>query len=240
MTEKIARGYVRLSGTDSEDSIPTQKNKIREYCKDRDDVTLDKIYNDGKGASGWDSSREEYQQLKQDAEDGEYDVLVVRDGTRIGRDKMERLDMFFDLANKYNVEFHTSSKGYVDPSNPTDLLMEVFEASQADDGKREEIKKAQHQIEKRIEKGMWQGGAPFGTKHGDGPRGLVPTDDFKVLIEIFEAKAEGLSHREAVKKCSKPTISISTVHRMLKNKHRYEVYQEIADEYGYNLPEFSK
>ena len=237
MTKKIARGYVRLSGTDSEDSIPTQKNKIRTYCEKRDDIELELIYNDGKGASGWDASRTEYQNMKQAAEEDEFDVLVVRDGSRIGRDKMERLDMFFDLNNKFSVEFHTAAKGYVDPDNPADLLMEVFDASQHDDGKREEIKKAQEQIQQRVEDGMWQGGSPFGTSHGEGPRGLEPNNKFEAVLSLLNAKGRGESHRDALVEAGMENRSPSLVTRTLNNADRLRVYEEIANREGYWFPQ---
>lgn len=161
--KKIARGYTRLSGGDSETSIDRQKQVIRTYCDDRDDLRLDLIYDEGKRQSGWDAAREQYQQMLADARDGVFDVLVVRDGSRIGRDKVERLDTLTDLANKYDVEFHTKKRGYVDPENPTDLLMEVFSATQDDEGKRVEIEKAVDAIAERVnDPEVYHGGIPIG------------------------------------------------------------------------------
>jgi len=90
---KVARGYVRLSQT-SEVSIDNQIEDIEEYCEQHDGLELDHIYNEGQRASGWDDSRETYQQMLTDAEAGEFDALIVAHGSRLGRDKLERLDKF--------------------------------------------------------------------------------------------------------------------------------------------------
>jgi len=57
-----AIGYTRLS-QESDTSIDRQKRHIREYA-DENGLTLETIYDDGERSSGFDESREEYQQVR--------------------------------------------------------------------------------------------------------------------------------------------------------------------------------
>lgn len=233
---EIARGYVRLSGTDSERSIPSQKKDIKEYCEGHDELELDFIYDEGKDESGWDASREEYQQMLSDASEGEFDVLVVRSGSRIGRDKIERLDTYMDLANKYDVEFHTCSRGYVDPSNPTDLLMEVFEATK-DDEKKQEIERAKDTIQQRQEEGYYQGASPWGLTHQSdaSPPGLVPTSEFDTVLRVYELMNEDISYRDIIEQLDldKSTSSISR----LVDDDRTKLYKRVCENEDIEFPQ---
>lgn len=56
-------GYTRLS-QESDTSIDRQKRHIREYV-DNQGMSLDRIYDDGERTSGWNESREEYQQVRE-------------------------------------------------------------------------------------------------------------------------------------------------------------------------------
>lgn len=232
---KTAVGYTRLSDTDSERSIDAQKRAIREYCNDREDLQLEHIYNEGKGASGWDNSREEYQQMLSDAAEGEFDVLVVRVGSRIGRDKMERIDVFTDLANKFEVEFHTTKRGYVDPKNTMDILREVFEATK-DDEKKEEIERSIEATEQRQEEGYYHGRAPTGLQHAPRaePPGLEPDEGFESVLNILNSKEQGMTHDEALEVSGIPGKARSHVTRVLDRK---ELYQEVASNEGYWTPQ---
>jgi len=187
---KRAVDYTRLSGGDSETSIDRQHEANLNYIDERDDLEHVEWYNEGKRASGWDEGREEYQRLLTDAANDEFDVVVVRNGSRIGRDKVERLDTFTDLANKHDVEFHTTNRGYVDPANPTDLLMEVFSATKDDEGKREEIKNAVEEIERRVaDSETYHGRPPFGLQFADDGRTLEPdSEEWPALREALRLR----------------------------------------------------
>ena len=93
--DKTARGYKRLSDV-SDTSLQRQQRRIEQYAEEND-LELEFVYDEGQKASGWNSNREQYQKMLADAEAGEFDILVVADGSRLGRDKKERLRTFLDL-----------------------------------------------------------------------------------------------------------------------------------------------
>lgn len=222
MTSKNARGYVRLSQT-SEVSIDNQINDIEEYCDGHDGLALDFIYNEGQNASGWDGSREEYQRMLSDAADGDFDALVVAHGSRLGRDKLERLDKFTDLANKWDVEFHTVKRGYVDPNLPEDILMEVFHSLSDDEGKGAEVERLTKAIEKKRENGEYHGAPKFGTEYSDNKTALVKSDGFDTAIEVLDLRERGLSYRDIEEETG---CNLAKISRVLENEHVYRVIDE--------------
>lgn len=227
--EKTAVGYTRLS-QQSDVSIERQKEIIHEYAEEKD-LNIDRIYNEGERSSGFDASREQYQEMLSDAEDGEFSVLVVRDGSRIGRDFMERLDVFGDLNNKWGVEFHTSKHGYVDPDEPMTVLQEVFRAATDDTSKREEIRKAREEVERRLENGYWQGRPPYGFKFDADGEYLEPDPKtFSEAVDVIRIRStRGVSYREIADRTDVPK---STVARILDRVDFYE--QHIEDRVGFD------
>jgi len=220
---KTARGYVRLSQT-SEVSIDNQIDDIEEYCEQHDGLSLDRVYNEGQNASGWDDSREQYQKMLSDAKEGEFDALVVAHGSRLGRDKLERLDKFTDLANKWSVEFHTCKRGYVDPNLPEDILMEVFHSLSDDEGKGAEVERLTKAVEKKIEKGEYHGHPKFGTEYSEDKTCLVASDRFETALDIINLREQKHSYREIADKTG---CDLAKINRVLDNE---EVYRTIESE----------
>lgn len=220
---KRARLYARLSQT-SEVSIQNQIEDGTEYVEQHGDLEFDHIYNEGQRASGWDDSREKYQEMLADAEAGEFDALVVAHGSRLGRDKLERLDAFTDLANKWDVEFHTVRRGYVDPNLPEDILMEVFHSLSDDEGKGAEVERLTKAIEKKIEAGEYHGAPKYGTKYSDDKTALVDGDEFDIAIDVLDRRH---GHGDYDSKHSYREIRDATgcdlarIKRILDNEHVY-------------------
>jgi DNA invertase Pin-like site-specific DNA recombinase len=227
MMSEIARGYVRLSQR-SKRSIQKQKTDIREYCESHGNLELERTYNEGELASGWDDSREQYQQMLTDAAAGEFDALVVATGSRLGRDKLERLDVFTDLSNKHSVGFHTTRRGYVDPSAPEDILMEVlmevFSSMSDDEGKGAEVDRLIEAVEAKIEEGAYHGRPKFGTEYSADKRSLVASGKFDIAVTVLNLHSQGGSYRDIRDKTG---LDLATISRVLKNE---EVYQTIRSE----------
>lgn len=84
-----AVGYVRLS-QQSDRSLTAQREDIEDYCG-REGLILEKVYNEGEGASGHDNDRERYSEMLANIRDSDVDAVVVRDLLRLSRDRRERL-----------------------------------------------------------------------------------------------------------------------------------------------------
>lgn len=220
--DEAARGYKRLSDV-SDTSLQRQQRRIEQYAEEND-LNLKFVYDEGQKASGWDANREQYQRMLADAEDGEFDVLILSDGSRLGRDKKERLRTFLDLDD-WGVEFHVHGRGHVDPDEPIDLLEEVFKATSADDGKRDEIERLNEANRERREAGKWVSGEPFGLQYDDGKDYLVADpDEFREVMSLLADREEGATYDELAEKYG---IAKGTVKSIVKD--RREVYEAVAD-----------
>ncbi|WP_339105908.1 recombinase family protein [Haloterrigena salinisoli] len=97
-------GYTRLS-QESDRSIIGQKEDIREYCADRD-LELVWILNDGTGLSGFDGSREKYDELRRHVSEGAVSAVVVRDLSRLSRNQNNWIRLLLALDER-DVELHS-------------------------------------------------------------------------------------------------------------------------------------
>lgn len=95
MTTDPAVGYVRLS-QQSDRSIDVQHEDIEDYCT-REGLSLGEIYNEGEGAFGYDNDRVRYSEMLADIRDSDVAAVVVRDLSRLSRDRRERLRLLLDL-----------------------------------------------------------------------------------------------------------------------------------------------
>lgn len=103
-----AIGYTRLS-QESDTSIDRQKRHIREYAA-KNNLTLETIYDDGERSSGFDESREEYQQVLDRVQAGKLTAVIVNDKRRLARDFDETMRLVLDLR-EHDVEAHTYQEG---------------------------------------------------------------------------------------------------------------------------------
>ena len=89
--------YLRLSRDDEDidgsvksesDSISSQRELVRSYVRDHDDMELFDIYVDD-GYSGTNFDRPEFKRMMTDIEAGNVNCVIVKDLSRLGRDYIE-------------------------------------------------------------------------------------------------------------------------------------------------------
>ena len=104
-------GYVRVSsvGQIENESLSTQRSKIREYCKNHQHQLTD-IYAD-EGISGG-SLRDRKALIKalRDAQSGKFDILIVNDLSRFGRNAQELLNNHKELE-QFGIELLSIKEG---------------------------------------------------------------------------------------------------------------------------------
>lgn len=189
-----AVGYTRLS-QESDTSIGSQKEDIEKYCENCG-FELERIFDDGQNSSGFDDERPQYVEMKDRLEKGDIGAVVIRDRTRLGRDFDERMKFILDLREE-EVELHTWTDGQIDLEDPYSVAVEGIHSASDDKKKREEIRKAQHELQKRKDKGCFQGNPPFGLKFGPDNCFLVPDEEFEKALEVIRKREkEGMSYPE--------------------------------------------
>lgn len=184
-----AAGYTRLS-QDSDTSIDRQKEEIKEYCRQQG-MELLEIFDDGERTSGYDTEREQYQRLKGKLQ--EIDTVVARDRQRLGRDFDERMRFILDLRQT-DTALHITTEGEIDLSDPYSVVMESMQSASDDKSKRKEIEKAKKEVQKRQEKGYYQGKPPFGLQFDDEKKYLVPDENFETALEVLKLRDQDKSY----------------------------------------------
>jgi DNA invertase Pin-like site-specific DNA recombinase len=211
-----AVGYTRLS-QESDTSIDRQKRHIREYCEEHG-FDLGRIYDDGEQASGWDSERSEYEDLRQRIADNDgIAQLVLNDKRRIARDIDEVMRLIPDLRQN-GIELHTYQDGRLDLDDPMRAAIEILQAAAAHKEKLEEIKKSIEAVQERLEAGHDHGPPRFGMEYGPDGKYQQPSDDFDTVREVWGLHDDGASFDEIVDQTDVPR---GTAHRIIKNRDWY-------------------
>lgn len=211
-------GYVRLS-QESDRSIAAQKRDIRDYCADRD-LELARILNEGTGTSGFNETREKYDELQCLVREGNVSTVVVRDLSRLSRDQNDRIRLLLSLDER-GVDLHSVERGLVDTSD-YNLAIEAAMAASDDVGKRKEIERAKQETERRLEKGYYQGRPPYGLTFDDAGERLVPGEQFDIAVRVLELRDAGHSYREIADELDPAK---STVGRILDRREQYEKFR---------------
>jgi len=215
-----AVGYTRLS-QESDTSIESQKQDIKEYCRDNN-LDLKEVYDEGEKSSGFDASREEYARLKQEVEFGDVDAVVARDKSRLGRDSNE-LTRFYMLLSDKEVELHLVMDGKVDLDDPIEMAMEHMEAAISHKRKKEEIEKSRKELQKKKEQGDPLGRPPFGLQYTQDKTGFKPGDKFELVERVIQLREEGCSFPEIEEKTG---VHRSQAYRILEKEDMYLEYME--------------
>ena len=214
----------------SDISIDRQKKLVRDYCT-KHSLNLVNIYDDGQRSSGFDDDRPAYNEMMEHVRTGEVNAVVVRDRTRLGRDKHLRMEHFSRMA-RLGVELHTVEDGHVDPEDPTALLREAMYAQQHDESKREEIKKAKAETQRRIENGYDHGRPRFGMTYDDEGKYQVPGEEFDTVLEVLQARSDGKTYRKIE---SEIGVSRSTAQKIISRREWY-VKRSKRDLHGITSP----
>jgi DNA invertase Pin-like site-specific DNA recombinase len=212
-----AIGYTRLS-QESDTSIDRQKRHIREYA-DENGLTLETIYDDGERSSGFDESREEYQQVRDRVQSGEIAAVVVNDKRRLARDFDETMRLVLDLR-EHDVEGHTFQEGQLDLSDPVQAAVEVLQAASEHEAKKKEIERAREAVQERIDSGHDHGRPPTGFRFDKAGERWVPDREgrFEDVVEAIQMVENGATYADVDEELG---ISPSTMSGVMDRKERY-------------------
>jgi len=218
-------GYTRLS-QESDASIERQKRHIREYT-DEHEMSLLQIYDDGERTSGWDESREEYQEVRDRVQSGEITAVIVNDKRRLARDFDATMRLILDLR-EHSVEVQTYQEGQLDLSDPVHAAVEVLQAASEHESKRKEIERAREAVQERIENGYDHGRPPIGFQFDEAGQQWVPDREgrFEDVVEAIRMVERGASYREVEDELD---IVPSTMSGIMGRKERYLLSQEIQN-----------
>lgn len=221
-----ALAWVRKSkGSDDDIGLEEQREEVytlaEEFDPDYDKVDLgvqtgfSSMTRDGTGLL---DDHPKVQAAVEQLKDGEYDYLVAFDDRRICRD--DYLSVIEYAARQGGCEFV-----YVGDVEEDDLAYDIHRRVERAT-KEEEIQKAKAAIQRRQEKGYYQGTPPFGTQFDDDSAYLEKDDDeWPALETIFQGLEDGRSYRELEDETG---VSIGTISRIKqRGRSYYEQYGDI-------------
>jgi site-specific DNA recombinase len=155
-----AVGYCRTSGENQRDntSIPNQKDEITRYLK-ASGWSFTRFYVDECKSGAKIAGRDAYQQMMRDAANGLFDIIVVFDMTRFGRDGLNILTSAQTLKGDFGVDV-VDCKGGFDTRGSDRVLTNFVHAGMA---QQERIRILERTKRGRIRKAREQH-SPLGSK----------------------------------------------------------------------------
>lgn len=201
---KKVRMLLRVSSNqqlEADGDLTVQRDIVRDYIFSHEDWVLDnKEYFEG-GVSGYKNAvadRDVLQEALTDAQNNEFDILVVYKDDRIGR-RMWEIGAYVMQLKSFGVDIYTTKDGCISPDN-NDIMGQMMLAlrygnaqkSSADTGQR-----VKDTAQKLVKQGKFMGGkAPYGyelvlsgeiSKHGRALHKLkILPDQAEVVKYIYE------------------------------------------------------
>ena len=174
-------------------SIPQQVRECEAYVEGLGDPAsvVDGLYNLGEQSGFSMQESEVYRRLLQDAKEGRFHALVVRDTSRLGRDYWEKLGTLRDLRAA-GVEFHVIEDGGRFDFDDRLSKVKSWASTWADEEKkREEIRKSVRATEARRGMGFPTVQPPLGYRTAKDPRSgrkvWRPDADAPKVRALFDA-----------------------------------------------------
>lgn len=230
--------YVRLSKEDGDvssaakaesNSISNQKNLIRDFLKDKEDIEVVSERVDD-GYSGSNFSRPGVQALISAAKSGSIQMVVVKDFSRFGRDYLEVgrfLEYIFPILQvrfvSVNDNYDSSDKFGTTGGMSVALKNLVYGMYSADLSRK--IRTAR---DTRVRNGEFVGQfAPYGYKKDPEDRHKLMVDENVawVVRKIFQMAADGISQAEIARRLNEEEIP-----------SRVTYHRQIGDTYGDRQP----
>ncbi len=185
-----------------DDDIPMQRAECKKFIEKFQDWSLEYEYVE-KAISGFKmhiKDRDVLMEIMQDAQNKEFDILVVYMSDRIGR-KEDEIPAYVAGLNNLGIEIWSVNEGSLKTEEHIDKLMNYIRFWQAEGESRKtgmRVKAAQKEM---VKSGKFVGGnAPFGyqlvlsgeiSNHGRALKRLVIKEDkAKIVREIFRLAAE--------------------------------------------------
>lgn len=245
--KKKAVGYIRVSTTEQADkgySLDAQTQTIREYCF-RENLDLKHVYAD-RGKSGKSiKGRDEMQRLLEDAEQGDYDCVVVWKISRVARNLVDLLEIV-NLLQKKNIAFYSISEQFQVDTSSGRFMLQIMAAT--NEMERNQIaENVKLSMTKLSHEGFWMSGkAPLGFDNIELPnekKGLAINEkEAKIVQLIFLEASKGKGYRSIANQLNRighktkfdNSFSSVAVRDILKNpvyigKIRYNKYEKWSD-----------
>lgn len=183
MTENVKNKigiYVRESRDDNGENyetIDTQREMLIDYAKKNNLGEVYSVYVDD-NVSGSAFERSGLSRLKEDAEAGRINLLLIKDLSRLGRNNAKTL-LFLDFLEEYNVRIICSDGRY---DSLMDNEMVGIETWANERYVRDISRKIRSSLKFKIQRGEYLGNAPFGYRKSETEKNRLCIDEQEAEI----------------------------------------------------------
>jgi len=221
--------YARVSTEEEKQqkAFDRQIETLKKFVESKEDWKLTEIYSD-KGYTGTEvSKRKGYNRLLEDIKNKEFDIIVIKNDSRLNRNSYEGLRFLkLILEKEIDLFFYLENKFY-DPDNDLDIKVKLLLAEQHSKDLSRNINDAQRkrQLKGRVitNNRMWG----YGQEEGNL---VIREDEAEILRKVFEMYARGKGFRtieqelrllipeEIKRRRNVDTLPLTTLKRMIKNE----------------------
>lgn len=193
----IAAIYARKSTDEQTESIPTQVENGLAFGARRGWTTPPDLVFKDTGSRAEFVKRSDLTRLRVAAARKAFDVVIMRDDSRLGGDMLRTTMIAQELADLgIKIVFYSTGEP-LDLSTPTARLVACVRAFGAEDERAKIASRTRESLERRARHGFVAGGAVFGYRNVRGPEGVrreVDEAQAAIVRSIFEmyARGEGL------------------------------------------------
>lgn len=218
--------YVRRSTAEQEDQH--QIDSIHQWIDERnlDRSEVDMFVEQASGAS---SDRDQFGELLEEIDAGEYDDIVVWEISRIAR-KGTQAQQFFDAAEDTGTTIHVTNGSVrrIEPDGHGRLIADIIAAVAAEE-RRSLIRRTKAGIKRAREEGKWTGQTPTGFVTVDGflRPNLSPNYDagetgYHDMVDALEQLDDGASYRSVA--AETPNVTRQTLSNIDGDNDRRQWY----------------
>ncbi|WP_262174599.1 recombinase family protein [Haloarcula laminariae] len=221
--------YARVSTTDQDPH--RQLSELREFAQDTYDEPEIHTYADI--ISGTDTERgEEYQRLRTDIEDGNLDIVIVHELSRLSRLGAGEIHEFLEFCLSQETGIRDMEVG-LEISLDDDLVdravSQLIAGVMGDLARiehKQKLRRIQSGIDAAKEAGRWTGRPPAGFDVEDGYL-QVNTDEFLTVRRALERVGQGYTYAEAA---DGTPVAESTLRALYDDRRDLYFYAEAEDE----------
>lgn len=223
--------YIRLSVEDGDkeesNSVTNQRLLIDQFLKENPDIELYDYYIDD-GFSGTDFERPDFTRLLEDLYAKKFNVVIVKDLSRLGRNYIEVGNYIEKVFPLFNIRFIAINDQIDSVKNPDSVnnMIVPFKNLINDEYCRDISNKIKAVLNVKMKKGEYVGAyAPYGyLKDPEDIHHLIIDEEAaKVVKLIYELTLNGLGRTAIAKKLNELGILNPTGHRALELKMRIPV-----------------
>ena len=199
MDYKVAL-YVRLSKEDGDkqesESVSNQRAILKQFAQDNKLNIFDVYVDDGFTGANFD--RPDFQRMTKDIEDGKINMVVVKDLSRLGRNRVEQEFFVYKYSGSYNVRFIAVNDDFDTDRDDNELLIMMKNWSNEqflrDTSKKIKTTKTLKATERFVYR--WKGSVWLQKSPTEKNVIVIDEDTAPIVRDIFHLALEGKSCRQ--------------------------------------------